>query len=1034
MVFVLFLAIALLIPTLLTNQYLYALCVTSQHQTKDYHLQYTYTFEKPTFTDVSIFNQTFTKIELHECFSYADPGHPTLPVFIAQILLPQGTNVANMYVTSTKSIPLLEDICTKPILPEQEYLTLSNHQQPRFIMDTEIYNSTTPVFKSIYEDGGIGYCRGYAIQTIYLYPVTYIPKTAVLSYFPEITIHLELTYPKEYTSGTVHPLLRNTNADQNAIRKRVANPHLLSTYTTQPLETSGDTTETGEENPNIDPTNGYNPLDNTSYGLCNPEDSYPFVIITSNSLKHTTGYPYNWSSLITHRATYSGLNGTIVTVQEIQACSYYWNSTPIFNDTQARIRAFCKDAYLNWETEYIILGGDWDDSGSNQIVPYRLFTDPEETNPFDTMACDMYYSHLDGTWYYSFQDIWGGGKNSGVNDYYGELYIGRIPAYDASMVSNAVQKIIWYDLIAEGDWLAQSSFLGGDLGWIATSKQYMEEIRLGTDTWRTFIGFEEWNAAYPQIPIDTTERIYHADIGSTYKTYISNSITNDNASILNHLDHSYWSSPFGLTSWTYRYNTKPFFGFSQGCLAGRFHEGYAGPEQLLCRHPERHAYGLVLNTGYGYCSASSTNGPSQYLQSYFWDYFFNDQANAMNNWQLGKANLNGHDKLAAKISISHRVFCYAWYSAHLFGDPAQTLRITDNAGDFILSNENPPTGSTTIPITTSTLNVTIQHSQNYAFSYTIQTTPHIGSCAAQNQSNGQKTCTITNLNYSTTYTWYVNVTDGTITTNQTYIFTTEMAIENQPILIVNPGPTNQSTGVPKNISVLNITLLDPEGKSFNWTITTTPFIGTAQGINESNGTKICNVFNLSESTTYTWYIYTYDGHQWTNRSYWFTTETVDSTPPDITNIQLVTSIPMDLDPAFGWENFTCEVTDNSIIHTVLFILIYPDDSTFNHTMTKKDETNIFYFNTSLKVSGQYSYYLWANDTYNNTADSPQYNFSLPSNWDINNDGKCTVLDLTFVSNLYGQTNICGWTREDVDNNGEIQVLDLILVSNHYGQT
>ena len=157
------------------------------------------------------------------------------------------------------------------------------------------------------------------------------------------------------------------------------------------------------------------------------------------------------------------------------------------------------------------------------------------------MACDKYYSHLDGTWYYEPQGIWGGGRSSGVNDYYAELYIGRIAAYNASMVSNAIQKIIWYDLYAPEGWLSQVSFLGGNLGWTVTSKQYMEELRLGNDTYRTFIGFEEWNTAYPETPLNTSECIYHADVGSNYRTYFSNSIEDDNASIVNHLDHSDWN-------------------------------------------------------------------------------------------------------------------------------------------------------------------------------------------------------------------------------------------------------------------------------------------------------------------------------------------------------------------------------------------------------------------------------------------------------------------------------------------------------------
>ena len=61
----------------------------------------------------------------------------------------------------------------------------------------------------------------------------------------------------------------------------------------------------------------------------------------------------------------------------------------------------------------------------------------------------------------------------------------------------------------------------------------------------------------------------------------------------------------------------------------------------------------------------------------------------MNTWQLGKAFAYAHEKIAARIDISSHSWCYVWYSAHLFGDPAQILRIQDTEPDqIIINNEN----------------------------------------------------------------------------------------------------------------------------------------------------------------------------------------------------------------------------------------------------------------------------------------------------------------------------------------------------------
>lgn len=741
-------------------------------------------FQSPTLVDIEMNDTTFTQLVMPDCFLQALPGDPAMPAYPVSLLIPAGKQLDTVSVSYSRYIELYHDLRDKPIMPQQECVPYSfDEAEISFVMNESCYNSAEPVFEQIYSVGDVGFCRGYALTTITLYPVQYYPKTGRLFYFPSMTVTATFTDDAQAVSETPHALLRNTVRDQEVIADMVENPDDISTY------------DEGDEQPlgGGAPLGGDEPFD-YSGGLCDPAESYHFVIITSESLASTTGYSYNWSDLIAHRASYSGLDGIIVTVEDIDACSAYWNASATFNDSQAHIREFCKDAYQDWETEYVILGGDWDATASHQIVPYRLFTDRFESETYDNMACDMYYSHLDGDWYYSADSIWGGGKSSGVNDFYGELYVGRICAYDAEMVSNAVQKIINYDTNSSltDEWLSKVSFWGGNLGWTATSKQYMEEIRLGTDTYRTFTGFEEWNTAHPESTIDTTERLYHADIGSSYTTYFSNSVTNDNASIINHLDHSSYNTPFGMTNWQFRYNTKPFFGYSQGCLAGRFQSGYAGCEQMMCRHPERHAFALVLNTGYGYGSASSNNGASQYLQAYFWDYFFNNQSENQENWQLGKANLYAHDKMAAVMDFNSHAWCYAWYSAHYFGDPAQTLRIGNYNHPVAVSDETPSDAATDVSIDTMLLSVTLTDADGDAFDWTIETSPDIGSNSGIGASNGSKSCNISGLAYDTTYVWYVNATDGNSWTKESLSFTTESASvgNTPPYAPSNPGPSD----------------------------------------------------------------------------------------------------------------------------------------------------------------------------------------------------------------------------------------------------
>jgi hypothetical protein len=305
----------------------------------------------------------------------------------------------------------------------------------------------------------------------------------------------------------------------------------------------------------------------------------------------------------------------------------------------------------------------------------------------------------------------------------------------------------------------------------------------------------------------------------------------------------------------------------------------------------------------------------------------------MNNWQLGKAQAYAHEKMSARIELSSHAWCYAWYSAHLFADPAQNLRLTNSdTGAITIHNETPGNESTNVPINTTTLTVIIQQSQGRLLNYSIQTIPDIGHITENNITSGTKSCTISGITSSTTYTWFVAVSDE---------------------------------------------------------------------------------------------------YNWTNCSFWFTTENPDAIPPVISSIHFRTSNPIDLQPGLGWENISCNVTDNIYVHNVTIHISNPDNYTTYITMNRKINTNTYYYNTTFSTYGNFSVYIWANDTNNNQVYSNNSGFLIPPNWDINNDRICSMEDLILASDQYGKNGSPGWIREDIDNNGTVQVFDIVLLSNHY---
>ncbi len=124
--------------------------------------------------------------------------------------------------------------------------------------------------------------------------------------------------------------------------------------------------------------------------------------------------------------------------------------------------------------------------------------------------------------------------------------------------------------------------------------------------------------------------------------------------------------------------------------------------------------------------------------------------------------------------------------------------------------------------------------------------------------------------------WRFVVVDksGNVNYSQPMSFT--IGTNEQPI-ISNPSPSDGATDVDVSLSQLSIDISDPDGDLMDWTIETSPNIGSASGNNAGNGTITCSVSGLTYGTTYTWYVNVTDDTFWTNRTYTFTTETPD--PP-----------------------------------------------------------------------------------------------------------------------------------------------------------
>jgi len=542
-----------------------------------------------------------------------------------------------------------------------------------FQFNAALYDSDLLYPSDIHDGYHVGYSHGYAILDITLNPVRYFPGDGRLFYYPELTVTITLK-----DNGEINQFFRNDPEDKSWVEMLVYNPEMTETYTD-----------------NL-------PIFDYPGGLCDPSDDYDYVIITTtrNGLDYweTSGsIPYNWKSLMDKHEQDDGLECTLVTIQEITACSDYHSSDPLFNDLEAHIREFCKDAYEDWGTQYIFIGGD------DEWIPARHMKYAHEGK----VDSDIYWSNLDKTFNDDHDSHWGEEGDLGF-DLYSELFIGRITCDTPQDVSNWMTKSFYYADATDKGYLENAAFYGGDTTWPCQGDDFIDYGAIkGTDNWLGprpgahgpypswlgfNYGFETWNDANPgneyNLSVKWTAEPpnpgWRGGSESVAVAEFKNAINNDQVTLISGIAHANakMSLDVGMSSWEANYhNTKPFFIHDFGCHCGDMDKEDDGVLHSMLFHSDTElAFACVYNTCYGWGSYEDTNSSSALQQKLFWDYFFdvaNNSGSTM-NWQLGKAMAYSKNTMAPTINWTYSGAPGSWRAiiqgCLLFGDPAQRIK------------------------------------------------------------------------------------------------------------------------------------------------------------------------------------------------------------------------------------------------------------------------------------------------------------------------------------------------------------------------
>ncbi len=185
--------------------------------------------------------------------------------------------------------------------------------------------------------------------------------------------------------------------------------------------------------------------------------------------------------------------------------------------------------------------------------------------------------------------------------------------------------------------------------------------------------------------------------------------------------------------------------------------------------------------------------------------------------------------------------------------------------------------ATYVPLSTTELQFHINDLDNDLMSYSVVTNPDVGGANGNAKPDGTYSIPVSGLKSLTTYTWTVSVSDGKDTTVQEFSFTTEGVAP----IISDLTPLDEERFVPQTQSYIRFYLRDPQNDPIDYTVETSPDIGSGSGTDVSAGYVTIPISDLQSTTVYRWFVNATDGTYPTMEEFWFQTEPVMNFDPFI---------------------------------------------------------------------------------------------------------------------------------------------------------
>jgi hypothetical protein len=469
-----------------------------------------------------------------------NPGEPLIPAITSRIILPQGRAV--------KTIRIIPDEIVE--VPKSHLLAfgeiphrLSSEKVIRINASDEIFNSDNPFPLAPFEFVSVQDRCGISIAIIESYPLIYYPASGKIEYYKKFTLEVK-TKPAE----------RKT--ESNTIKARP--DRILKGIQT-------------EENPAT--LESYKDLGKSE--IDDSREEYSYVIVTNQNIINANTSP-NLTDFIAQKTRF-GYTCKVEDIEDIK--SNYPGS-----DNYEKLRNFLRDAYNNWNTQYVLLGGD------TNIIPYRTVSEDNEDIP-----SDLPYQCLS-------QETWN-------NDYEAELFIGRVSAENADEFSNFVYKTLAYE---------NSDPNASYLKKVLSASEKMDDNTYGRDSVDAIANIFSSDFSF--------DGIYDENGSWSSDTTVTNRVNTNEFGIINHLGHCNTEYVMKLSSgsnWNPDSftNTNFIFAKSQGCWPGAFDKDCIGEHMTTSNRTGM--WGVVYNSRDGwYMPGNVTAGESHKVHASFWSAYF----------------------------------------------------------------------------------------------------------------------------------------------------------------------------------------------------------------------------------------------------------------------------------------------------------------------------------------------------------------------------------------------------------------------------